>query len=48
MTWSFEKPQLRLHLLFNEVKENKFKTILNVQTDFRNNILYRYFLDIIN
>ena len=33
-----------LHI-YNEIKYNKLKNILNIQTDFKNNILYQYMLD---
>ena len=30
-----------LHI-YKEIKHNKFENILNIQTDFKNNILYQY------
>ena len=32
-------------LIYNEVKRNGFKNILNVQADFKNNDIYQYILD---
>lgn len=31
--------------IFNEIKENNIKIILNVHADLTNNILYRYFFN---
>jgi len=36
-----------LHI-YKEVKNNKFNNILNIQSDFLNNFLYRYILNNIN
>jgi hypothetical protein len=33
-----------LHI-YKEIKHNKFENILNIQTDFKNNILYQYILN---